>query len=455
MSSSGLNLNGMGLNSSTVSSGSGLDVTAVVDQIIETARGPERLWQQQQSAFSAQSNDLNTINSSLNALKTAMNALSDATGAVSANLATSSQTSILTATAKPSAAAGNHLITINSLATTASSYTDALTDENTTFETGVITLKVGTTSTDIAVDETNNTLSGMVTAINNQNLGVTASIINDANGARLALVSKTTGEVGDLTVTGNTSGLNFHKSVAGQNASLTIDGVPISSTSNTVTGAISGVTLNLSGSAPNTAVQLSVAPDTTGATQAVNNFISAYNTVIRAITAQFTVNSSTGSAGSLASNSSLRALQANLLSDVTYAMTGNNGYASLVSLGINMANDGTLSVDQTTFSGVLSSHYSDFQNFFQSLSDGFGSHFRSDLTTLTSPTQGLLNTEITQIKDQQAMLSSTITDFEDRLAARREQLIKQYSNIDAMLRQYPVRLQAITAQLATLQNYQK
>jgi flagellar hook-associated protein 2 len=384
-----------------------------------------------------------------------MNALSDATGAVSANLATSSQTSILTATAKPSAAAGNHLITINSLATTASSYTDALTDENTTFETGVITLKVGTTSTDIAVDETNNTLSGMVTAINNQNLGVTASIINDANGARLALVSKTTGEVGDLTVTGNTSGLNFHKSVAGQNASLTIDGVPISSTSNTVTGAISGVTLNLSGSAPNTAVQLSVAPDTTGATQAVNNFISAYNTVIRAITAQFTVNSSTGSAGSLASNSSLRALQANLLSDVTYAMTGNNGYASLVSLGINMANDGTLSVDQTTFSGVLSSHYSDFQNFFQSLSDGFGSHFRSDLTTLTSPTQGLLNTEITQIKDQQAMLSSTITDFEDRLAARREQLIKQYSNIDAMLRQYPVRLQAITAQLATLQNYQK
>ena len=347
------------------------------------------------------------------------------------------------------------MIAVNSLATTASSYTDALTDENTTFATGVITLKVGTTSTDITVDATNNTLRGIANAINDQNLGVTASIINDASGARLALVSKTTGEAGDLTVTGNTSGINFHKSVAGQNASLTIDGVPISSTTNTVTGAISGVTLNLAGSAPNTAVQLSVGPDTTGATQAVNNFVSAYNTVMRAITAQFTVNSSTGAAGSLGSNSSLRALQANLLSDVTYAMTGNNGYASLASLGINMANDGTLSVDQTTFSGVLSSHYSDFQSFFQSLSDGFGSHFSADLTALTSPTQGLLNTEITQIKDQQEMLSDTITDFEDRLAARREFLIKQYSTIDAMLRQYPVTLQAITAQLEALQTNQK
>ncbi len=455
MSSSGVNLTSMGLNSSTVSSGSGLDVTAVVDQIIETARGPERLWQQQQSKFSAQRSDLNSMNASLNALKTAMNALSDASGALSANLATSSQPSILTATAKPGAATGNHLIAVNSLATTASSYTDALTDENTTFATGVITLKVGTTSTDITVDATNNTLRGIANAINDQNLGVTASIINDASGARLALVSKTTGEAGDLTVTGNTSGINFHKSVAGQNASLTIDGVPISSTTNTVTGAISGVTLNLAGSAPNTAVQLSVGPDTTGATQAVNNFVSAYNTVMRAITAQFTVNSSTGAAGSLGSNSSLRALQANLLSDVTYAMTGNNGYASLASLGINMANDGTLSVDQTTFSGVLSSHYSDFQSFFQSLSDGFGSHFSADLTALTSPTQGLLNTEITQIKDQQEMLSDTITDFEDRLAARREFLIKQYSTIDAMLRQYPVTLQAITAQLEALQTNQK
>jgi flagellar capping protein FliD len=132
-------------------------------------------------------------------------------------------------------------------------------------------------------------------------------------------------------------------------------------------------------------------------------------------------------------------------------MGSNNGYESLASLGINMANDGTLSVDQATFNNVLASHYSDFQNFFQGLSTSFGSNFSADLTNLTSPTMGVLDENLSEIKSQQATLGSTISDFEDRLAARQQQLITQYSRIDAMLRQYPVTLQAINAQLATLQ----
>lgn len=451
MSTTGLNLNSLGMNQSTVSSGSGIDVTAVVNQILDAARGPERLWQQQQSSFTAQSNALTGINSSLTALQTAMQALHDVSGAISANTATSSQTGIVTASAQSGAVAGNHLVTVANLATTASAYTDALANGDTPFQTGVISLQVGATSTDITVDSSNNTLSGLASAINGKQLGVTASVITDSTGARLALVSQTTGLPGDLTITGNTSGLTFHKSVSGQNASLTIDGVPFSSATNTVTGALSGVTLNLVSNAPNTPVQISVGPDTNGATQAVNNFVSAYNTVISAINAQFTFNPATNTGGALAANSALRSLQSSLLSDVTYAMGSNNGYESLASLGINMANDGTLSVDQSTFNNVLAGHYSDFQNFFQGLSTSFGSNFSADLTTLTSPTMGVLNENLSEIKSQQATLSSTISDFEDRLAARQQQLITQYSQIDAMLRQYPVTLQAINAQLATLQ----
>ncbi len=257
-------------------------MTAVVNQILEAARAPERLWQQQQSNFTAQTNALNSLNSSLSALQTAMQALSDASGILSANKATSSQTGILTATAQAGAVAGNHVITVSSLATTSSAYTDELASSSTTFQSGVLTLTVGTTSTDITVDSSNNTLSGLASTINAKKLGVTASVINDASGARLALVSQNTGLPGDLTISGNTTGLNFHKSVAGQNASLTIDGVPISSATNTVTGALSGVTLNLVSGSPSTPVQLSVGPDTAGASQAVNNFVSAYNTLISA-----------------------------------------------------------------------------------------------------------------------------------------------------------------------------
>ena len=389
MSSSATNLNNMGLNSNTMGSGSGIDVTSVVNQILDAARGPEKLWQQQKADLTLQSTALNTINSSLNALQTAMQALSDVSGVMSSNLATSSQPSILTASAQSSALAGNHVIVVDNLATTSSAYSDAVAAADTALPTGVLTVQVGGISTDVTVDSTNNTLAGLADTINAQKLGVTASVITDANGARLALVSQTSGAPGDLTVTGNLTGLAFHKSVVGQNASLTIDGVPISSSANTVTGALGGVTLNLLAVAPNAPVQLAVGPNTSAISQAINSFVSSYNAVISAISVQFTVNTSTNTAGPLAANGSLRALQDSLLSDVTYAMAGNNGYASLASLGITMANDGTLSVDSATLNDALANHFSDVQNFFQQAGDGFGTHFAADLTTLTSPTVGL------------------------------------------------------------------
>ncbi len=405
MSSTGINLASMGLNSSTVSSGNGIDVTTVVNQIIDAARGPEKIWQQQQSQLTAQTNALNSLNSSLTALQTALRSLTDLSGVISSNAATSSQPGVLTASAQIGAPAGNHSITVTSLATTASAYTDPLADGDTTFPTGTLTLQIGATSTDIVVDGTNNTLNQLAAAINQKNIGVTASVITDASGARLALVSQTSGQPGDLV-----------------------------------------------SSAPNTPVQLAVGPDTASVSKAVNDLVAAYNTLMTAINGQYATGSAS-SAGPLATNSSLRSLQSSLLSDVTYAMSGNNGYGSLASFGITMANDGTLKVDGTTLSSALASHYSDFQNFFQGVSS-FGAHFGADLTTLTSPTRGILNVNLTEITNQQKTLSDSIADFEARLATRQQQLTTEYSQIDAMLRDYPLQLQQVTAQLNSLTQYQ-
>lgn len=453
MSTSGVSLNSMGLNSSTVGSGNGIDVTSVVSQLMEAARGPERLWQQQQSALTYQTNALNSVNSSLNALQTAMRSLTDISGGISSNVARPSQTGILTASAQPSAMAGNHSITVNNLATTASAYTDTLADGDMTFSSGTVSLKIGATTTDIVIDDTINTLNKLASTINGKQLGVSASVINDASGARLALVSQTSGEPGDLAISGNTSGLVFHKSVTGLNASLTIDGVPISSSTNTVTGAIPGVTLNLSSSAPSTPVALSVGPDTAAVSSLVSNFVYAYNSVMRAINAQFTFNGSSNTAAPLAGNSNLRMLQTTLLSDATYAMSGNNGITSLASLGITMANDGTLSVEADTLNSALTDHFADARNFFQQASGSFGANFGADLTSLTSPTEGVLNANLNEIANQQKVLSDTIEAFEDQLATRQQQWIKEYSRIDAMLREYPLALQSITAQLNSIQNY--
>jgi flagellar hook-associated protein 2 len=450
MSTSGLNLSSLGLTSSTATSGSGIDVTSVVNQIINSARGPEQIWQQQQSESQSESSALSSMNTSLTTLSDKVTALNDFFGVLAAKTATSSQPSILTASTSSSAAAGNHLIVVSNLASTGTAYSDARSDANTTFATGKISLQVGSASHDIQIDDTNDTLSGLASYINQQNFGVTASVVTDVSGSRLALVSNATGTSGDLSISANTSGLNINKGATGKNAALTVDGVPFSSATNTVTGAIPGVTLSLLGASAGTEVQLTVGPDQASAAQAVTDFVNAYNSVITAINKGTAFDSSTNQAGALSGDSSVRLLQSHLLSNAAHAVSGAGGLVNLGSMGVTMNDDGTLTVDSSKLNDVVTTDYPDFQNFFQSASSGFATNFAKDLTSLTDPTKGVLNLDLTQHTSEQKALTDQINDFEAQLAVRQQQLTTQYSQVDAELRQFPMIMQQITSQLDSL-----
>jgi flagellar hook-associated protein 2 len=428
-------------------SGSGIDVSTVVSQLISQESAPEQIWQQQQSDLETQATALTSVNTDLNSLAAAVSSLSDPNGALAALAGTSSDPSLLTAAVQTSAVAGTHSIVINNLATTSSYYTNSILS-NTTLSSGSFTLTVGTGSPTTFNISGNVTLQNLADSINTQNLGVTASVINDADGSRLSIISNSTGAAGDISITNDTSGLGFTKGGTGQNASLTVDGIPISSATNTVTGAIPGVTLSLLGSNPNETVQLTVGTDTNQATQAVNSFVAAYNQVIGDINQQFTVDPTTNSEGVLGSDSGLRSLQSSLLNDVTYSITGNDGLVNLASLGINMNDDGTLTVDNTQLNNVLASNPAQFQNFFQNASlTGFANNFNTDLTNLTDSTQGILNLELAQNTSQQQDLTNEIDDFQSQLAVQEQQLTDQYSSVNATLEEYPLLLEEVSMEL--------
>ena len=436
------------LTPSGATQGTGIDVNAVVSQILDADRAPERVWQAQQATLGLQSTALTTISSDLADLLNRVNALKDASGGLNAKVASSSQPGILTASTQSSAISSNHLITVNSLATTSTYYTDPVA-ANASLGQGSFTLTAGSSVVSVPVDA-GATLQSVADFINGKNAGVTANVIADSSGSRLAIVSRNSGAAGDFSVSANTSALVFHKPVTGTDASLTIDGVPVSSGSNTVTGAIPGVILNLASAAPNTQVQLNVANDTQTITQAVSDFVSSYNTLIQAINGQFSFDSTSNVGAPLAGNSSLRALQTSLLNDVTYSITGNNGFVNLESLGIQLQNDGTLSVNSSTLNSVLGSHAAEFSNFFQSLDNGFAVNFSKDLAVQTDPTQGIIGLNITEIQNTQADLTRQINNFEDRLTSQQQQLIAKYSQVDAQLRQLPLILNQITSQLGSL-----
>src|SRR5690242_8280400 len=315
------------LSSSVLGGGQGIDVTSTVNQMITAMRAPERQWQSQQQDLQYQISALDQTNSQLTALSTTVDALNDPSSAITARSVNSSQPAIVGASAANGTAPSSHIVVVSNLATTGSYYSDPVASASTALATGTFTVQVGNgQAATITIDNSNNTLTLLAASINGQNLGITASVVNDANGARLALVSDSSGAAGDLTVSNVASGLNFTKGVTGVNASLTVDGVPISSASNQVTGAVAGLSLNLQGAAPGTEVQVSVGPDAARVSQAVSDFVSAYNSVISNLNSQFAYYPGTKTAGVLAGDGSARLVQSQLLSAMSYSAAGTNAF---------------------------------------------------------------------------------------------------------------------------------
>lgn len=217
------------------------------------------------------------------------------------------------------------------------------------------------------------------------------------------------------------------------------------------------MTLNLLSALPGTAVQLNVGPDTAAATGAINSFVDAYNSVIGIINKQFTVNAATNTQGPLGADSTLRTLQSRLLSDVTYSITGNSGLVNLASLGIDLNNDGTLSLNTVAtdihpaLGDVLKQNPSAVQSFFADASNsGFANNFNLDLFSLTDTTDGIVNLDIAGNKAQQKSLAKQITALQDRLSAQQAQLTSLYARVNATLESYPSLLFTVTAIIGAL-----
>ena len=452
---------GVSFNAASLLSGNGINVQSVVTAILTPESGSLAIWQNEQTDLSTQAGLLAGLNNNLTSLAAASIALANPTGPLASQIATSSDPSILTASAQTTAIPGTHQIVVSNLATSGSLYTNPLTDGNTAFSAGDIQLQVGGASGvihDIPITAgSNDTLNTLAKYINAQNWGVSANVVTDANGARLALVSQSSGLPGALAITANTTSLVFNPPVGGTNATLTIDGVPFSSPTNTLATAIPGVTLNLASADPKTPVQLTVGPDAAGATAAITSFVNAYNSVVGIINTQFTVDPTTNTQGPLGSDSALRSLQSSLLNDVTYSITGNSGLVNLASLGIDLNNDGTLTINQTatdthpSLSNVLATNPSAVQSFFQNVGHtGFANNFSNDLFSLTDPSNGIVTVDIAGNSAQQKALATQISNLQDRLTAQQATLTLQFDQVNATLEAYPSLLFEVTAEIGAL-----
>ncbi len=448
----------VGINFGSINSGTGFDVASTVTQILAINQQIETPWKTQLAALKAQDTVFTTLGTDLSTLTTKMQALTDFSGVLSEKQGASSNTNVLALTgATPSAVAGSHTITVNSLAQTSSNYSNTVAHAADVLS-GSLTIQVGSgTPSTITVGSTSNTLATLSAAINAAGVGVTATVISDTSGSRLSLVSATGGAAGQLTITSalsdttSASSLSFVSGQTGQNGSVTVDGIALSTPSNTVTDAIPGVTFDMLAAAPGTPVQVQITNNNSAVATAVNDFVTAYNTVVGDINTQEGKDAN-GNPQPLFGNATLSLIQ-NQLSTALLGGSASGTVSSVTQLGISTNNDGTLTLDSNALLTELNNHYSDVTGFLQN-ANSFGLNFSSVLNGLgTQAPSGDVYLSQQQNAAEEATLNQSITNEDAMIATEKTSLTAELNTANQILQSIPSQVNQINEVYSAVTGY--
>lgn len=453
---------------STISFGglaTGIDTSSLISKLMQVARQPETLLLSQQKVMQNKVTEFSNIENALSNLQTVVQGF-NTPATFNSLLATPASTSVLTATASGSATAGIHTIQVISLAANQRQVTNGVASNTSKiFNSGSFTITGGATPVTINIAEGQNSLSGIVSAINASSANVNASIINDGTNYRMVVTGKDTnnytfnftglstppaGGTGSLVPTFDATAY-----VAGAAAQLKVDGVTMTKTSNTVTDAIQGVTLNLLSAATTT---LSVTNDTSSVTAKINSFITAYNGAMTLISSESFYNASTKTAGPLSGDPTVQTLKSQLQSLLTTIVPGSSSVRSLADLGVRTnRQNGTLTLDATKLSTALSNNYNDVVNLFAHNGDsivtlpqgqyGLAQQFKMTVASMVNPyiAGGSNNGSIEIAK---LGLNKNISDINDHIG----QMEKLYAQMQANLQKQFNALELLTSKLQTQGN---
>lgn len=454
----------VGIAFGSPTSGQGFNVTSTVAQIVANLQAVETPWKNQLLQLQGEDAAYTTIGSDLSTLTTDLQSLTDFEGVLAQKQGSSSDTNILELTsASNSAVAGSHTITVNSLASTASYNSNTIANASDLLS-GSMTFTVGGIATTVTTATSGETLAQLASQINSTTgLGLTASVITDPSGSLLSIVSNTSGSKGNFSLSASladTSNSNaavtFAQGQTGADASLTIDGVSITSGSNTVTNAIPGVTFQLLSASSSTPVQVEITNNNAAVETAVNSFVNAYNQVVKDMNAEEGKDSS-GNPLPLYGNPNLSMIQSQLQSALTFLQSSGSGsVTSITQLGIDVNNDGTLTYNSSTLDSLLNTNYQDVVNFLQPGSGytSFGSNFTTTLNNLgNAAPDGAIYLALQSDQATEQSLNTDISNENAIIATQQQQLTAELNQANYTLTQIPQQLDYVNELYSSFTGY--
>jgi flagellar hook-associated protein 2 len=453
--------------------GSGLDVKSIVSQLMALERRPLDQLNTVTKRYETQLSAFGKLQSAMTALRDAARKLTDATTWTPTTVA-SSNAALVSASSNGSGPAGSYSVTVGQLAaaqtlvsgtafeaSTSPVGSGTLVIELGTWSTGQasFTAKTGSTPVTVTIAPGSDSLVAVRDAINASGAGVTASIVNDANGARLALRSTATGETNGFRIgldngaggstPGDGSGLSrlsypppavaaelqatqMQWKLAAANATAVVNGVDIEAESNTLTDVLDGLTINLA-QPTSTPVTLSVARDNVAMKKSVTDFATAYNDLQKLLREQTRYDEGTKTAGTLQGDRSAVGLISTLRNLVGRSSAASTAFTRLADIGLEPQTDGTLKVNDTKLDTALG-RLGELRNFFSAnadgtAADGFGVLLR-DFGNGTLASDGVLTTRQEGLKERISRNGDSATRLEDRLALVEKRLNDQYTRLD-------------------------
>lgn len=473
----------VGLNFGSPTSGQGFDVASTVNQIVTNLQAVETPWKNQLASLQNQDTALSSLGTQLSTLTTDLRALTDFNGTMAYKTGSSSNTDVLSlSSASANAVGGTQTVVVQNLAQVSTAATDALMATDTL--SGGITFKIGNgdwQTVNVGDASTDKTLSGLAAAINSADVGVIANVLKNADGtARLSLVSNSPGSAGEITIADSTNNSSSPTTLAdittadkntglglaviqdGIDATMKVDGVTVTSASNTVTDAIPGVTFQLLSTGTTNAdgspasVQVVIDNDTSSIESAITTFVNDYNAVIKSLNTQEGKDAS-GNPEPLYGTAVLAQIQEALLSGIS-ASFGTNAVNSLISLGITATStaDGTITLDADKLTSALNGKFDQVVSLFQDAGN-FGSTFMQTLEGLgnNSASGGAIAMALNENSSQESTLNDNVSKQEALIATQKASLTTELNEANQILQSIPEQINEVNEMYSAITGYSR
>lgn len=437
---------------------SGLKTSDIIEKLAEVERTPIKRLEEKKATYSERLTLLQEAGAKLLALKTSALNLSLSSTFLARKAAVSGDA--LSVSLGSGAQEGTYVLTAESLArahqiATAAAYADT---DTTRFGEGTITITVGGKVTEITIDASNNTLSGIRNAINQAKAGVQASIVKTQEGYRLFLASEKTGLENAITLevalTGGEAELTGWTEIqAAQNARVLMgETSPLvyEGASNVITDFLPGVTLSLKATGSAT---VTISRDLDAVKENILNFTKALQDFLQFVKKNTFYDAETKVAGALLGETALLRTTAELTRRLTARVTSSS-LQSVMDIGISIDRYGNLTVDEGKLVGALETNPEAVRELFSG-SGGIASSLNEYLKFVTDPYEGILSSTQKLYEKVIKDLDERIALMEERLEAQKERWLRQFTVLESYLGTMQTQSNWLAQQIANLSKLTK